>query len=378
MINYYDKILSLIGNVKEIQNNVGKGYAAEWVEQIKKHDEVCIFGAGEHGGCWYEILKKWGVQIKYFCDNDSQKWNQNIVDQISCIAPDDLKNTKKHVAVIVALRNGNDVVAQIKGWANKNLDIFIGSLNKVSYQTNYEYMKNPEKLQTLYERMQKVIELCEDERSKEICYQTLYKWLLDENYPITYDSEAYFYTGKFDFTEKESLVDVGAYDGDTIENFLKVTDRKFEKVYAFEMDKRNYDNLQKNIQEKPDAVKNRVELYQLGISDTKGEAYYKSSFQTSKLSNQGTEVCHVDSLDALLGDKRVTMIKMDIEGGEKKALKGGENLIRMQHPKLAICIYHSIDDFLDIPIYLKTVNPGYRIFLRHHTNDDSDTVCYAY
>lgn len=46
-------------------------------------------------------------------------------------------------------------------------------------------------------------------------------------------------------------------------------------------------------------------------------------------------------------------IKMDIEGAELAALKGGIKTITKCRPQLAISIYHSSEDFINIPLYLK-------------------------
>ncbi len=85
----------------------------------------------------------------------------------------------------------------------------------------------------------------------------------------------------------------------------------------------------------------------------------------------------VRKLDDVLKGERVTFIKMDIEGSELAALKGAANTIRSQKPKLAICIYHSPQDMLNIPIYIKSLVPEYKIYIRHYTDMMLETVCYA-
>ena len=85
----------------------------------------------------------------------------------------------------------------------------------------------------------------------------------------------------------------------------------------------------------------------------------------------------VDALDHLLGDKKVTFIKMDIEGAEQPALAGARGIIRTQRPRLAICTYHNLEDMLGIPLVIHELCPGYRIYLRHHTNTRYGTICYA-
>lgn len=99
-----------------------------------------------------------------------------------------------------------------------------------------------------------------------------------------------------------------------------------------------------------------------------------SSINGSKESNM---IGEVRKLDDVLKGERVTFIKMDIEGSELAALKGAANTIRSQKPKLAICIYHSPQDMLKIPIYIKSLVPEYKIYIRHYTDMMLETVCYA-
>lgn len=70
---------------------------------------------------------------------------------------------------------------------------------------------------------------------------------------------------------------------------------------------------------------------------------------------------------------------MDIEGAEQAALRRVENLIKRQKPKLAVCVYHRIEDLWQIPIMLKKWVPEYSISIRHHAKWwVSETVCYAW
>ena len=64
---------------------------------------------------------------------------------------------------------------------------------------------------------------------------------------------------------------------------------------------------------------------------------------------------------------------MDIEGSEMKALKGAEKLIRERKPNLAICVYHKPNDIVDIPLYLKSLVPEYKIYL----TGGPHTICQA-
>jgi hypothetical protein len=69
---------------------------------------------------------------------------------------------------------------------------------------------------------------------------------------------------------------------------------------------------------------------------------------------------------------------MDIEGAEMKALQGARNTIAAYKPKLAICIYHSNEDMLQIPEWIHDNFPEYRLFVRQHQKYAiNETVLYA-
>lgn len=74
---------------------------------------------------------------------------------------------------------------------------------------------------------------------------------------------------------------------------------------------------------------------------------------------------------------RVDFIKMDVEGAELDALRGGEASIRKNRPKLAISLYHNPEDIETIPRYLAGLDLGYRFYLDHHTIYRNETVLFA-
>ncbi|MBS5803571.1 MAG: FkbM family methyltransferase [Acinetobacter sp.] len=70
-------------------------------------------------------------------------------------------------------------------------------------------------------------------------------------------------------------------------------------------------------------------------------------------------------------------IKMDIEGAEMPALEGGMKTIQECRPQLAISIYHSNEDFINIPLYLNKNLKNYHFKLGHYSPWRSETVLYA-
>jgi hypothetical protein len=85
------------------------------------------------------------------------------------------------------------------------------------------------------------------------------------------------------------------------------------------------------------------------------------------------------SLDDFLSEKEqreITYIKLDIEGAELEALKGMKKIIATCKPKLAICIYHKPTDLWTIPLFIRSLNPSYKLYIRQHDRVH-ETVCYA-
>ena len=125
----------------------------------------------------------------------------------------------------------------------------------------------------------------------------------------------------------------------------------------------------------------KIQSFPFGVSDEEAEVIIENGEGNSHIvqtsNHKNVMKSKVVTLDKMLEDKKVTFIKMDIEGSELKALHGAKNIIRDQQPTLAICLYHKPEDIFQIPIYLKALVPEYKIYIRHYSDMLWDTVCYA-
>lgn len=113
-------------------------------------------------------------------------------------------------------------------------------------------------------------------------------------------------------------------------------------------------------------------MFNAGVSDEIAEIQYGYVQEMEKRREQ------VTTLDDALKGKKVTLIKMDVETFEIKALKGAKRIITEQKPKLAISAYHYLSDLWEVPGTIKAMVPEYKLYLRHHAPAVWDTDCYAY
>ena len=176
----------------------------------------------------------------------------------------------------------------------------------------------------------------------------------------------------FNYTDNETLVDGGAYNGDTIAPFLKIVGGWYNRIYAFEPDSENYSELHKALWNLP-----RTYAYMRGLA-AKAETlrFSPQGSPGSHLDDQGTSEIKVVTLDETV-DKSVTFIKLNVEGAEVAALEGAKRTISMHRPKIAASVDHLPDDLITIPEKIRGIESGYDIFIRHHSNEYWGAYLYA-
>lgn len=174
--------------------------------------------------------------------------------------------------------------------------------------------------------------------------------------------------------ENEVFVDGGCYDGFTTKAFFQWSGGK-GYAYCFEIDEENRKVIQNNLPAGGYEILPKAMWSEKRTLSLSAAGNFASSV-TDYI--QEDSVCiEADTIDALLQDKKVTYIKMDIEGAELEAIKGAEKVIREQGPRLAVSIYHKPEDIFQIPKLLHAYNKDYRFYLRHYSFSYYDTVLYA-
>lgn len=224
--------------------------------------------------------------------------------------------------------------------------------------------------------LKKAYHLLEDEKSKDVFKKTM-KFRTTKNRMFLrgiIEGNQYFVKGIISPSNSEVFIDCGGFDGDTLRNYLKFN-RNYRKIIIFEPTAKNLKRIQNYCRQKN--LKNIV-CIEAGVGEKSETAYFSNKGTADAyVSDSGTTQIQIFALDELEECQDATFIKMDIEGSEMAALKGAKNIIIRNKPKLAICIYHKPEDYYQIPLYLKSLVPEYKFYVRHHFYGYSETVLYA-
>ena len=346
-------------------------YLGKLKEIVARHRYVVFYGCGvifpSVLGCWREFFDR---EIDFVCDISSEKWGKSFCG-VKCISPAQLLEIEKDTAVFITLSNLPVIYPELKNKGVTNCYLF--------YDYDIRFGNMPEyNLPETMEKLQLVRDMVADDRSGEVLDTVLKRIFSGDSDPCLmsriFEDRQYFVQDLISLSEKESFVDIGAYDGDTIKEFLKYSKGEFENIYALELCQSNFDKLAEYAAALPCAEK--IHCINKGCWDSLQEVRYGEELSSSAI-GKGAMIGIVDRLDTILANQPVTLIKMDIEGAEMNALRGAENIIRTRKPKMAICVYHDLRHFYEVPLYLKSLVPEYKIYFRHHTKSCYETVCYA-
>lgn len=217
------------------------------------------------------------------------------------------------------------------------------------YFTEEYYQNNKERFERIRNRLS-------DEKSR-VLFDTVIKCKLygDIIQLVACDSDDAW--NLLPFSDKETFLDLGAYDGDTVMKFTGLCP-DYDSIIAVEPDENNYAKLIRNT-----AGVERVEYHQCAIGDHWCECEFQSGKGRGSASGKGRKIIY-DTVDNLLLNRQISFIKMDIEGSEMEGICGARRSINKWKPNLIVSAYHRPEDMIAVPEKILEMNPDYEIYLR--------------
>jgi FkbM family methyltransferase len=406
MIQWTEKYLH--DNLKEIisygrKNNTSKkerlAYEFSLWKRTSADNGVILYGAGNVGNIIYNFLKKLGIEVLCFVDSDKNKTGMLHYD-LPVLLPEDAGKMFPEALCIISI-NIPEISEMFYSLSFRMIasgvkhNIHFNFLKKYGVLSGYDLTKNfhlyhDTDVFNAEAAVFQVGKLLTDEYSREIYYKLIRSRVIDYDIPLDcwYPRPGiYFGENLFSVLPDEVVMDCGAYCGDTLQAYMELYGDSFKKWVFFDpMD----ENIKKIMELKealdPD-IRRKIDIYKGALGNTTEPAiFFDLANNPGGGSILDSSSCEYTLNFVPLGRKypvpsfRIddfffsaspknnmpypTLIKMDIEGSEFNALKGGEKTIRMAKPVLAISIYHKSKDLWEIPLWINEVMPDANLFLR--------------
>jgi len=311
-------------------------------------NSIVLFGAGNLGRKIANRLRQEGINPIAFADNNAKLWGSTI-DDITVYSPEDAtQRFGKGAAFIVAIWSpgSHHRFSETSKMLRK-----LGCVKVVSFVPFYWkyaddflpicFMNLPHKIYSSSEDIRRAFRLMANEESRQN-FVTQLKWRTVENYdklpPCTAEVQ-YFPEHLFHFSKEEVFVDCGAFDGDTIQEYVAHHGNDFSRIFAFEPDPVNFEKLAKYVDSLPRETKTKIVLDQKAVGRQAEILRFATTGTASSLIRQDGDIeVESISIDEVMQQYDPTYIKMDIEGAEIDALLGAQKCIKKKLPALAICV----------------------------------------
>ena len=155
-----------------------------------------------------------------------------------------------------------------------------------------------------------------------------------------------------------SFLDLGAYNGDTVLDFInRVPD--FSHITALEPDIKSFKKLEHNL------VGYNVKKINAAVFSHSGKVIFSKKESRGSTINNGTELIDCIAIDDLLIDGFFDYIKIDVEGSELEAVYSAKKTIENGKTNFKIAAYHKSNDYFDIPLKFLSFNSNYKLYMRH-------------
>lgn len=355
-----------------------KYHEIEYNYEILRGKKVIIWCRSVTALQVYKLLRNLGIEIIGFTDSFVQCAGGRFAG-LPVYTFGEIQNMKEvFIYVATSVYQYQQEILE-KAAKLKNANVY--TIGRVSGAGLFDVSNMKQSMELAKDKIQCVRENLMDGRSEKV-FDKLLEYRITNNrklIPEILETEhpQYFPTDIWMCRRKEEIfIDAGAHDGATSWDFCNWTKGTYSKIYMMEPDPLMFEIMKEYVQ--LNKMENTIPV-NCGAYSYTGELKFREDFLTgsSRITEEGETVICVVSIDDMLQGEKVTFIKMDIEGAEMDALIGAQNTIKKYRPRLAISIYHKADDLWEIPFYILSHYPWYKIYLRHYALTTNETVMYA-
>lgn len=223
-----------------------------------------------------------------------------------------------------------------------------------------------------------------------------------------FDYNTYLFEKTFlPLNQQEVFVDAGAFDGDSLKEFLIAVRGEFRHIYTFEPGQENNRQIRSRLAgletEYGKPLGQSITLIEKGVWSSTTELKFSPNFtyedatarssplgghildsglrkavDPTRIDDSQLVVVPVTTIDEAT-NQDATFIKYEVEGSELQGLMGARRTIEKNRPRMAVAVYHKPEDFLVLPQYVRDMGMDYKMGFRQHDRFMPDaTYIYCY
>ena len=328
----------------------------QYLKQTEK--PIVLYGMGNGADKIIKVLDSYGIRFSGVFASDGFVRDKEF-HGFKISSYQELKEKFGEMIVLLCFGSSRpEVIANVKKIASEQ-ELYAPEVPVIGTGlfTEKYFKDNSEEFKTVYERLA-------DEKSKQT-FTDIVNYKLSGKIDYLFDCQTTPcepYDSFLKLNNNEAFLDLGAYTGDTVADFINRVE-SYKQIIAVEPDKKTFKKLVRNTEK----VKN-IELLNKCVSSYCGiGSFAMNSGRNSVISENGTQTEFV-TVDSILNGRDVSYIKMDVEGEEVGALKGACEVIKRCKPKMLISCYHRTDDLLSIPKTIFGIRDDYRMYMRHFSS----------
>lgn len=316
---------------------------------------IVLYGMGNGADKIISVLNSYGIKISGVFASDTFV-RQKTFHEFDVVPYSHLKEKFGDMIVLHCFGTAlPEVIDDIKKIASEcelytpNVPVFGDTLFNIEFAR-----ENKADLQMIYSRLA-------DDTSKKV-FENVVMYKLTGKIEYLFDCETpadEVYENILKFNNNEVYFDLGAYRGDTVEEFLSQVDG-FKKIIAVEPDSKSYNKLCAYV-----GGRENIECVNAAVCDKDGTVSFDMQHSRGSSVKKGSGDIAAVTINTLSSKCIPTYIKFDVEGAEGLAIKGGAATIASCKPKMQIAAYHRSEDLIQIPKTVLSLNNDYKIYLRH-------------
>ena len=328
-------------------------------EYLKNADKpIVLYGMGNGADKIIAVLKEKGIDFKGVFSSAGFK-KDKYFHGFKVSSFEELK--KEFGDMIVLLCFGSDrpeVIENVKRIA-KTTEIYAPEVPVIGgglFDKEY-FNKNQKRFQMIYDRLA-------DDLSKKT-FQNTINYKLSGKVDYLFDCETTIdepYESFMKLSGSESFLDLGAYNGDTVKDFISRVNT-YNNIIAVEPDVKTFKKLILNTED----IKN-IECRNICISDFCGKGFFGMRGGRNSSAQNGINEAEFTTVDCILSGGMASFIKMDIEGEELKAISGALETIKTHKPKMLVSCYHRTEDLITLPEAVFNIRDDYKLYMRHFSS----------